>query len=118
MIDVVFLLLVFFMYAMLSMTIHRGMRVELPETSNAAVDRRDYVSVTVTGNDSIFVQEKRTSLENLVDRVRASGGGAGKKPVFIRGDEKAHHGTVVRILDVLRGAGIREVSVESIEVKK
>ena len=34
-IDVVFLLLVFFIYAMLSMAIHRGMQLDLPQSSTA-----------------------------------------------------------------------------------
>ena len=34
-IDIVFLLLVFFIYAMLSMAVHRGMPVQLPSSSTA-----------------------------------------------------------------------------------
>lgn len=117
-IDVVFLLLVFFMYAMLSMTIHRGLVVELPKALNTQVDRRDYVSVTVTEKNEIYVQEERVSLEELVERVLSYGGGEGRKPVFVNGDERAHHGTVVRVLDLLRGAGIREVTIESVEEAK
>jgi biopolymer transport protein ExbD len=37
-IDVVFLLLVFFIYSMLSMTIHRGLPVNLPTASTSMVD--------------------------------------------------------------------------------
>ena len=117
-IDVVFLLLVFFMYAMLSMTIHRGLVVELPKALNAPVDQREYVSVTVTEKNEIYVQKERVSREKLVERVLAYGGGEGKKPVFVNGAEKAHHGTVVRVLDLLRGAGIREVTIESVEEAK
>ncbi|MCA1809797.1 MAG: ExbD/TolR family protein, partial [Kiritimatiellia bacterium] len=45
-IDVVFLLLVFFIYAMLSMVLHRGIKVALPEVGQADVNRRDYLAVT------------------------------------------------------------------------
>ena len=38
-IDIVFLLLVFFIYAMLSMAVHRGIPVSLPVSSTAKTDR-------------------------------------------------------------------------------
>ncbi len=117
-IDVLFLLLVFFMYAMLSMTVHRGLSVQLPEAQNAPVDRREYVSVTVTAADEIFVQGEKSSPEELVRMVLAEGAASGKKPVFINGDARASHGTIVRVLDLLRSGGINEVTIESVEGKR
>ncbi|MDX1764995.1 MAG: biopolymer transporter ExbD [bacterium] len=46
-IDIVFLLLVFFIYAMLSMAVHRGLRVELPQSTSAEIDQRTILSVIV-----------------------------------------------------------------------
>ena len=46
-IDVVFLILVFLIYAILSMVIHRGFKVDLPQATTAEIDREDYVSITV-----------------------------------------------------------------------
>ena len=45
-IDIVFLLLVFFIYAMLSMAVHRGMPVILPTSSTAEIDKELIISVT------------------------------------------------------------------------
>ena len=39
-IDIVFLLLVFFIYAMLSMAVHRGLPVELPLSATAEIDKK------------------------------------------------------------------------------
>lgn len=116
-IDIVFLLLVFFIYAMLSMVVHRGLRVELPAALTAQLDRRDYVSVTVTEDNVIYLDEEQVSLDELMDgvseRVRSS---AEKQiPVFISGDRRADLGVAMQILDRLRRAGIREVSFETRE---
>ena len=51
-IDIVFLLLVFFIYAMLSMAVHRSLPVALPVSSSAKVDKNLTVSVTVRANGS------------------------------------------------------------------
>jgi len=116
-IDIVFLLLVFFIYAMLSMVVHRGLRVELPAALTAQLDRREYVSVTVTKDNVIYLDEEQVSLDELMDgvseRVRSS---AEKQiPVFISGDRRADLGVAMQILDRLGRAGIREVSFETRE---
>ena len=46
-IDVVFLLLVFFIYSMFSMTIHRGLPVNLPTASTATVDKKTFITITL-----------------------------------------------------------------------
>ena len=83
-IDVVFLLLVFFIYAMLSMVVHRGLRVELPSAATAEVDRYEYVGITVTKDNALFVGEEPVELSSLVDEVRARMGSKDTLPVFIR----------------------------------
>ena len=111
-IDVVFLLLVFFIYAMLSMVVHRGLRVELPSAATAEVDRYEYVGITITKDNTLFVGEEQVELEALVDAVMERMGGAWDLPVFINGDRKSDLGMAVKILDRLKASGIREVSIE------
>ncbi len=113
--DVVFLLLVFFIYAMLSMVVHRGLRVELPSAATAEVDRYEYVGITITKDNTLFVEENQVELGMLVDAVRERMGGGWDLPVFISGDRRSDLGMAVRILDLLKSAGIREVSIECAE---
>ena len=46
-IDIVFLLLVFFIYAMLSMAVHRGLPVDLPLSQSAEIDQKLSLSITI-----------------------------------------------------------------------
>ena len=46
-IDIVFLLLVVFIYAMLSMAVHRGLPVALPASSAAEIEKSLVLSVTI-----------------------------------------------------------------------
>ena len=114
-IDCMFLLLTFFIYMALTMVMHRGLRIELPSAATAQRDRREYVSVTVTRDNAIYVGEERVSLQELVDAVRRQAQfGADRRdvPVFITGDSRADLGVAIRALDLLRGAGVKEVSFE------
>lgn len=110
-IDIVFLLLVFFIYAMLSMVVHRGLKVDLPQASTAEIDRKDYLSITVDKDNRILLNKTEILLENLSDEVKAKAVKGTK--IFINGDEKADLGVVINVLDALRRDEIKEVYFET-----
>jgi biopolymer transport protein ExbD len=108
-IDVMFTLLIFFIYAFLSMAVHRGVDVELPGATAAVSTQNDYVDISITEDNSIFVNKQPVSLEGAAAAVRAACGGQ-KLPVFINGDRRAGLGLAVELLDRLRLDGIEKVS--------
>jgi biopolymer transport protein ExbD len=108
-IDVVFLLLVFFIYAMLSMVVHRGLKVDLPSVGNSSLEQSDYISITIDADNNLFLNEEPAEAGGLAARVLALRSGEAK-PVFINGDQKADLGLAIELLDDLKKAGIEEVS--------
>lgn len=108
-IDVVFLLLVFFIYSFLSMVIHRGIDVELPSATAAQASQSDYVDVSITADNQIFVNKQLSSLEQAASQVQLERAGQ-DLPVFINGDRQADLGLAVTLLDQLRQEGIKKVS--------
>lgn len=115
-IDIVFLLLVFFIYAMLSMVVHRGFKVDLPKAATAEIDRKDYVSVTVDKDNRILLNKAEVLIEDLSERVKTIAE-AGTK-IFINGDKEADLGVVISILDTLRRDEIKEVYFETQPLEK
>jgi biopolymer transport protein ExbD len=109
-IDVVFLLLVFFIYAMLSM-VHRGLKVDLPTAGLAQLDTQQYLNITITADNRIQLDGTETTLEALIpqvsDRLIAMGT---ETPLYIEGDTAADLGVAITILDRLQAAGIEKVS--------
>ena len=114
-IDIVFLLLVFFIHAMLSMVVHRGLAVELPSAVTSLADRRDFVAITVTRDNRLYVDKEAATLENLAARVLERLAENPDMAVFVSGDRRADLGIAIEVLDELRAAGVREVSVECAE---
>ncbi len=108
-IDVVFLLLVFFIYAMVSMVVHHGMKVDLPHAGTSVLDQSDYIAITIDAENRLFLNEEPTEADGLADRVLALRG-TEDKPVFINGDRKADLGLAIELLDSLKKVGIGEVS--------
>ena len=110
-IDIVFLLLVFFIYAMLSMVVHRGFKVDLPQATTAVIDRQDYLSITVDKDNRVLLDKAEILLENLSEEVKAKAMKGTK--IFINGDKKADLGVVINVLDTLRRDEIKEVYFET-----
>ena len=108
-IDVVFLLLVFFIYAMVSMVVHRGLKVDLPETGTAVMDKNDYISITIDADNGLYLNSEPVESDGLAERVQQLNKDS-NKPVYIDGDQKADLGLAIELLDDLKRAGIEEVS--------
>ena len=111
MIDVIFFLLVFFMVSTLSMTINRGLPVNLPTAATSQKDVRDNVSLTVLQDGKIFVNKEPVTLQDMGPRVKAALAADPRLAVVINADGQVLHSTVVDILDELRQAGISGLAI-------
>ena len=112
-IDIVFLLLVFFIYAMLSMAVHRSLPVELPTSSTAAIDKSEQLSVTVRADGDVFINKERVPLEDL-DRILVErAAGSTDAGVLLFGDRDVSYQRLFMVLDRIQKAGISKVSLQA-----
>ena len=112
-IDIVFLLLVFFIYAMLSMAVHRGLPVKLPSSSSAKIDKRQLVTVTIRKDGVIYVDKKQVGLEDLAEYLKARTGEAVEPGVMLFADRGLTYQKLFRVLDQIRTAGITRISLQA-----
>ena len=115
-IDIVFLLLVFFIYAMLSMAVHHSMPVSLPVSSTAQIDTEQSLTVSVMQNGEIFLDKIKISMEELqlVLQDKAQNASDGKDvQVDLFADEALSYQELYRVLDIIRTAGISNVSLQA-----
>jgi biopolymer transport protein ExbD len=121
-IDIVFLLLVFFIYAMLSMAVHRGLPVELPVSSSAVPEKETIVSVTVrhlgAGVSRIMVDEQPVELAGLAALLRQRsaeemGGKDGETGVLLFADRQVDYQQLFRVLDQINRAGLSRISLQA-----
>ena len=83
-IDIVFLLLVFFIYAMISMAVHRGLPVNLPTSTTVKVDKKLVLSVTVSADGSFHLDKDPVAMEDLsAALMQKSGGDTGKRGICL-----------------------------------
>lgn len=112
-IDCMFLLLVFFIYSMLSMVLHRGIKVDLPQARTAPVHKEDYLSIAVTRDGEIYLDQARVTLEELGNQLRQRKLVQPDLKVFIGGDREARYEQVIQVMDLVRQVGISQVALET-----
>ncbi len=112
-IDIVFLLLVVFVFAMMSMTIHKGIKVDLPSADTAQSNRQDYFSVTLTETGELFVGIDPATIDELIESVAGARERDDKVRVFVNAHKNVSHGRVVEVLDGIRAGGVTAVSVQT-----
>lgn len=107
--DVVFLLLVFFIYAFLSMTVQRGVRVNLPRAEGTVSHARD-IQIVLTSSDEILLDGRTAmSLDAAVAAAALRHRTLGV-PVVIRADRAAHVGPALGLMAALRAEGVAQVT--------
>ena len=114
-IDIVFLLLVFFIYAMLSMAVHRTLPVELPSSSAVQLDTKKTIDLTIQATDGgidIFVDKEAIELDRLtVTLIENKTVMKESDPeVQIYGDKAVSYQQLFDVLDRIKSAGIHRIS--------
>ncbi|MBI4342673.1 MAG: biopolymer transporter ExbD [Candidatus Omnitrophica bacterium] len=109
-IDMFFLLLVFFIFGVFSLTMQQGILVELPEAATAAATRNEALTVSLDASGGLFLNHAPVSLAALPAQLAAARGRLKDPVVVINADRAVSHGAVVSVLDVVRQTGLQRVS--------
>ena len=107
--DVMFLVLVFFIYCIFDMAVHKGVKVDLPDAAGAD-EKGERIVVTIRGDDTLQLNGVEMTREAIVDRVRDLNRVNMKFPVLISGDRKSSLGVGIELLSALKQAGIEKAS--------
>ncbi|MGH7381364.1 MAG: ExbD/TolR family protein [Candidatus Methylomirabilales bacterium] len=114
--DVFLVLLIIFMVTSTAL-IQSGLNVNLPR-SRAAGTQPQGVTITVAADGQMAVNDQRTDLAGLGERLRAAFA-SGKDPVVtIRGDERVILGSLVEIMDIARRSGAEKIGVATRPVER
>jgi len=109
MIDVMFLLLVFFMTASAYREQDQQIDVSLPEATEAVESSGTQIVITVKEDGTIFLTGGSYTFETLKGKLQQIYKDFPKESVVIRGDKDCALGHVVRVMDMVYAAGLRNV---------
>ncbi len=111
-IDVVFLLLIFFMVSTAFIEFSKRLDIELPQSKAAILEQqvKTYtVEIDVRGN--IYLNGGRITVENLEETLKKTDEGPAIRSVLIKADKKVDYGRVVMVMGLIKAAGISEIGV-------
>ncbi len=115
-IDVVFLLLIFFMVST-TFRDEAGLPLNLPSSVSRGIKKTDNVVVTISKKGDIYVGKVLTATDKLTGEIKKQIAQAKKKEVIIKADKSARYELVYRVMDASRQAGVKSLSVAG-EMKK
>ena len=112
MIDVVFLLIIFFMVSTVFVDFSRKMDINLPTSKSSALDESTKtLEVEMSKDKKIFIAGKPLTLLGL-ETTLAKMELKGKKPsAIIRADKSLPYGDVIQVMGLLQKKGIPDISV-------
>lgn len=109
MLDIVFIMLIFFIVTS-SFVRESGVDVNRPQASNVTSQKEAGIFVAITSANDIYIDKRLVDVERveatlehlLLEQPEAS--------LVIQADEHAYNGTVVKVMDAAKGAGVKSIA--------
>lgn len=112
MIDIVFLLLIFFIVTWQFSRSETEMKISVPSSQEGADPKRvlGEIIVNVRASGEVVVEGQVMSQAQLKQKLSAIAKQHQNQPVRLRGDSKAEYQTIVEVIDTCQKAGIWNIS--------
>jgi len=111
-IDVVFLLLIFFMVSTTFVSDDGGLAVELPRSENRDLipEGRD-VALAISADGTMQIDGEVHDLDQLRRKLKATAEEDPSTMVVVRADKDLAHGRVVEVMDLVRELGLTQFAI-------
>ena len=108
-IDMVFLLLIFFLLTSSFIT-DRGIKINLPKavSSETVHDNRIIVAIDSTG--SVFVDNEPLLIESLPDKLKKAYAKKNTKTVYLKADKQNRVDILVHVMDIIKQSGSEKMN--------
>jgi biopolymer transport protein TolR len=103
-VDVTLVLLIIFMVT--TPMLQRGVDVELPQAQSGDVREEEKITLTLTRDNRIFINDKEVPRTLLTERLQELSRERRDRVVFFRGDAQVSYGLVMEVMDAAKAAGI------------
>ena len=107
-VNVFFLLFLFFLFTS-SFIFQPGITVSLPKAITSEVIQQEGVTITVTRDDKVYLNDREISQKELVSSLRLLA--KDKAPLLLKADSQASLGKVVEVWDMCRNEGVQQVNI-------
>ena len=111
-IDVVFLLIIFFMVSTVFVDFSRRMEINLPSSKSSIIDEKPKtLEIEMSKDKNIFLAGKPITVLGLEQALRKLDVKGRKQTAIISADKLLPYGEVIQVMGLLQKAGIPDISV-------
>ena len=108
-VDVMLVLLIIFMVTAPLLT--SGIKINLPESSSILKnEKKDPVTVSINSKGEIFMQKKKFSKDQLIQKLRLLKKNNKNLKIYIKGDKKLDYGKVMELMNLINSSGFKKVA--------
>ncbi len=111
-IDVLFLLLIFFMISTTFLSTP-AIKLELPKAKHADVVRQSPAVVYIDAVGRVFLNDEPVEIALLGAALKGKLEESLDKAVVLKADSRVSHGAVVQVMDIVKGAGARRLVIST-----
>jgi biopolymer transport protein ExbD len=112
-IDLMFLLLVSFVYGVFFMSVHRGVPVALPLSSTAKIEKQLTLSLSIQADGALFLDKEPVPFETLGEALKLRAAANRDTGVLLFADKNLPYQKLYTVLDLIRMAGLSQVSLQA-----
>ena len=112
-IDLMFLILVSFVYGVFFMSVHRGVPVSLPLSSTARIEKQLTLTLSLQADGTLFLDKEPVSLETLGEALKVKAAENRETGVLLFADKDLPYQKLYTVLDLIRTAGLSQVSLQA-----
>ena len=112
-IDVVFLLLVVFIYTMISMAVHYGMPVSLPDAAGVSPEKNAVLSVSIDQDHRLYINKMPVDMAVFAQALKTAAQEEKTRTVLLFADKQISYQFLFSVLDQIRLSGLSQISLQA-----
>ena len=112
-IDLMFLILVSFVYGVFFMSVHRGVPVALPISSTANIEEQLTLTLSIQADGTLFLNKEPVTFENFGEALKLKAAENKETGVLLFADKNLPYQKLYTVLDLIRMAGLSQVSLQA-----
>ena len=110
-IDVIFLLLIFFMVTTTLIDPTKKLDLKLPEAKAASQETKTPATIEMDAKGRMTLNGENVTFDNLESRLTVMAEKETKKTAVVRADKDLDYGDVVRVLGICRASGFNDINI-------
>jgi biopolymer transport protein TolR len=113
-VDVMLVLLIIFMVAAPLLTV--GVPIDLPESPAKPLQGdKEPLTISIKSDGKVFLQDSEVAVNELVAKLLAIAKAGYQERIYVRGDQDADYGTIMRVMGRISAAGFKRIGLVTLQ---